>query len=85
MNTLSATSSDEQFHQLFSLAEEDRRVSANAPMWNGSNRWFRSSKVIDLWRYRGSEEKNRIIDFAWSCWRRSNGGVPVWPPPIPRR
>jgi hypothetical protein len=49
MNTLSASSSDEQFRRRFSLAEEDRRGSANPPMWNGSDRWFRSPKVIDLW------------------------------------
>jgi hypothetical protein len=81
MNTLSASSSDEQFRRRFSLAEEDRRDSANPPMWNGSDRWFQSAGVIDLWRYRSSEEKKRIVDFAWSCWRRANGGVPVWPPP----
>jgi hypothetical protein len=81
MNTLSASPSDEQFRRRFSLAEEERRGSAQPPMWNGSDRWFRSSNVLDLWRYRSSEEKHRIIDFAWSCWRRANGGVPVWPPP----
>lgn len=80
MNTLSASSSDEQLRRRFSLAEEDRRDSANPPMWNGSNRWFRSPNVIDLWRYRSSADKNRIIDFAWGCWRRANGGIPAWPP-----
>jgi hypothetical protein len=73
------TFSGERSFQRFSLAEEDRRNSANPPMWNGSRRWFRSPNVIDLWRYRDPAEKKRIIDFAWSCWRQANGGVPVWP------
>jgi hypothetical protein len=48
-------------------------------MWNGSKRWFRSSNIIDLWDHRTPEEKRRIIDFAWRCWRQANGGVPLWP------
>lgn len=71
---------DETFRQRFSLPEEDRHNSSNPPMWNGSARWFRSPNVIDLWRCRSSAEKNRIIDFAWSQWRRAKGGVPAWPP-----
>ena len=80
MNTLSAASWDEQFRRRFSLAEEDRRGSANSLMWNGSDRWFRSPNVIDLWRYRSSAERNRIIDLAWICWHRAHGGIPEWPP-----
>jgi hypothetical protein len=80
MGLSSETPSDESYRRRFSLAEEDRRSLPNPPMWNGSYRWFRSSNVYDLWRYRSPKEKSRIIDFAWSCWRRANGGVPVWPP-----
>ena len=80
MSTSTASPSEEQFRRRFSLAEEDRRDSAKPSMWNGSHRWFRSSNVVDLWRYRSAEEKKRIVDFAWTCWRRANGGVPRWPP-----
>jgi hypothetical protein len=65
----------------FSLAVEDQRSLPNPPMWNGSKRWFRSSNVIDLWNHRSSDDKKRIIDFAWSCWREAHGGMPMWPPP----
>jgi hypothetical protein len=64
----------------FSLAVEDRQNSLNPPMWNGSKRWFRSPNVVDLWDRRTPEDRKRMIDFAWDCWRQANGGVPVWPP-----
>jgi hypothetical protein len=80
MGLSSRTPSDEEFLRRFTLAEEDRRGLPNPPMWNGSRRWFRSPNVIDLWSYRSLAEKNRIIDFAWSCWCRANGGVTAWPP-----
>jgi hypothetical protein len=80
MSASPVSASDEQFRRLFSLCEEDRRGLPNPPMWNGSKRWFRSPNVVDLWNHRSPREKNRIIDFAWSCWRRANGGVPMWPP-----
>jgi hypothetical protein len=76
----SSSCSEEQFRRQLTLPEEDRQKLANPPMWNGSNRWFRSTNVSDLWSHRSSDEKTRIIDFAWSCWRQANGGVPIWPP-----
>jgi hypothetical protein len=76
----STSPSNEQFRRQLTLPVEDRRNLPNPPMWNGSPRWFRSPNVIDLWLHRSPDEKMRIIDFAWNCWRRANGGVPVWPP-----
>jgi hypothetical protein len=53
----------EAFWQRFTLPEEERR--SRSPMWNGSYRWFRSPNIIDLWNYRSTPEKQRIIDFMW--------------------
>lgn len=55
--------SDETFWQKMILPEEDRRNRPVPPLWNGSYRWFRSPNIVDLWHYRSSEEKRRIIDF----------------------
>jgi hypothetical protein len=42
------------------LPDEDWRWLYPAMTWTGSYRWFRSTNVIDLWRYRNSVEKARI-------------------------
>jgi hypothetical protein len=55
----SPSPSDEQILRKLTLPVEDRQSLRNPPMWNGSNRWFRSSNVIDVWRHRSSEEKTR--------------------------
>ena len=71
MNALSALPSDEQFRRQFSLAEEDRRGSANPPMWNGSalpqlggketNCRFRLELLASSkWRCAGLAAANRI-------------------------
>ena len=49
-----------RFWQRLILPEEDRRRLYPAMTWTGSYRWFRSTNVIDLWRYRNSVEKARI-------------------------
>jgi hypothetical protein len=51
---------DDNFWQRLVLPEEDRRWLYPAMTWTGSYRWFRSTNVIDLWRYRNSVEKARI-------------------------
>jgi len=51
---------DDHFWQRLVLPEEDRRRLFPAMTWTGSYRWFRSTNVIDLWRYRNSVEKARI-------------------------
>ena len=69
-----------EFQRQFSPCEEDKRSRSNPPMWNGSRRWFRSANVIDLWIHRTPDERRRMIDLAFECWRRANGGIPDWPP-----
>ena len=51
---------DDHFWQRLVLPEEDWRRLYPAMTWTGSYRWFRSTNVIDLWRYRNSVEKARI-------------------------
>ncbi len=51
---------DDHFWQRLVLPEVDRRWLYPAMTWTGSYRWFRSTNVIDLWRYRNSVEKARI-------------------------
>ena len=51
---------DDHFWQRLVLPEEDRRRLYPAMTWTGSYRWFRSTNVIDLWRYRNSVQKARI-------------------------
>jgi hypothetical protein len=51
---------DDHFWQRLVLPEEDWRWLYPAMTWTGSYRWFRSTNVIDLWRYRNSVEKARI-------------------------
>jgi hypothetical protein len=53
------------FQQRLILPEEERRQQPCPPYWNGSYRWFRSANIVDLWNYRSSAEKQRIIDFMW--------------------
>ena len=79
MNQAPSSTLGEEFRRRFTLCVEDRRVQPGY-MWNGSDRWFRSPNVVDLWRHRSPDEKTRISNFAWACWYRAKGGVPVWPP-----
>jgi hypothetical protein len=62
------------------LSVEDCLSLSQRPVWHGAERWFRSKNVIDLWFYRSVEEKQRITNFARSCWLKARGGVPLWPP-----
>jgi hypothetical protein len=50
---------DNLYHQL-TMPEEDRRAHPTAPQWAGGYRWFRSTNVVDLQRYRSPAEKERI-------------------------
>ena len=60
----------EPFWQKMILPEEDRRCQLCSPQWNGSYRWFRSPNIIDLWHYRSTADKQRIIEFMWrQRWR----------------
>jgi hypothetical protein len=80
MTVLASPPSSEAFFRRLTLPEEDRCSLPNPPRWNGSFRWFRSPNVVDLWLYRSSAEKTRIIDFAWSRWLHRHDGGPAWPP-----
>ena len=42
---------DEAFMRTVIFAEEDRRLFTTAP-WDGGYRWFRSTNVVPLERYR---------------------------------
>ena len=48
------------FWQKLVMPEEDKRAYPSAPQWDGGYRWFRSTNVIDLQRYRSPAEKERI-------------------------
>jgi hypothetical protein len=51
---------DNLYHQL-TMPEEDRRAHSTAPQWTGGYRWFRSTIVVDLQRYRNPTDKKRIM------------------------
>ena len=57
--------SAEAFWARMTLPEEERRCQLCPPTWNGSYRWFRSANIVNLWNYRGVEDKRRIIEFMW--------------------
>jgi hypothetical protein len=55
----------ETFWRKMILPEEERRRQLCPPVWNGSYRWFRSPNIVDLWHYRSTADKQRIIEFMW--------------------
>ena len=48
------------FFRRMTLPEEDRRQYVQPSSWTGCWRWFRSTNVVDLYRYRSQAEKDRI-------------------------
>jgi hypothetical protein len=66
-----ASGGDGDFNRRRILPEEIRRYRIPPPIFDGSFRWFMSPNIVDLWHYRSSDEKKRIIDFMWQ--RRTNG------------
>jgi hypothetical protein len=61
--TCATSSNGDDFNRRRILPEEIRRNRIPAPMFDGSFRWFMSPNIVDLWAYRSSAEKQRIIDF----------------------
>jgi hypothetical protein len=45
----------EEFLQNYTWPEEDRHLFTSAP-WSGGYRWFRSSNVVPLERYRRAKQ-----------------------------
>jgi hypothetical protein len=64
------------FARTVTLPEEDRARFTSAP-WQGGYRWFRSSNVVKLERYRSAAEMDRIRDVIL--------GRGTWPSPEPLR
>jgi hypothetical protein len=51
---------DDNFLRRLIMCEEDRCRLFPTSTWTGSFRWFRAANIIDLQRYRGPVEKDRI-------------------------
>jgi hypothetical protein len=53
----------EAFLRSITPCEEDRRLYTSAP-WTGGFRWFRSSNIVPLERYRGNHSSQSGPDRA---------------------
>jgi hypothetical protein len=57
---LTPVEEDDLLPQSLTLCEEDRRRLFPENPWAGGYRWFRSTNVVDLQKYRSPTEKERI-------------------------
>ena len=68
-----ADGDSDEFNRKRIWPEELRRNRIPPPEFDGSFRWFMSPNIVDLWQYRGSADKEYIIDFMR---RRRWAGMP---------
>jgi hypothetical protein len=66
-------------HRQLTLPVEDKRAQPGY-RWTGGARWFRTSNVVDLQRYRSPEDLRRMIDLAHARWLNQWDGGRTWPP-----